>query len=344
MSFGHRAAGALLLAALWGAAPAAACDLDTAPTTHWSIARENGVAWLRNPCGVRLSSLGVDIVDGGASGANVDRPHYDWGRFAPSRATWDAATRARLLAWGFNSVGAWSLPPAELRLPGAINLELGRFARFHWFDPFDPATTRRMDEEAARLTAPYRGSPYRIGYFSDNEVGWWSGALFLFFSQKPASNHTKQRWVGLMRQLYRGDWRRFATDFVPPPAVASWGALLRAEAPTHLAPGGDGVRAVRAWTATVAGHYYELRRGGDPQGRSRRALLRRPPAHLLRSRRDPRRGAACRCDFRQLQCRQSRRLDRALFFRRPAASFRREAGAGVGMVLCRAREPQRQHE
>jgi hypothetical protein len=47
---------------------------------------------------------------------------------------------------------------------------------------------------AQELVAPYRGSPYRIGYFSDNEVGWWAGALFGFFSMKPPDNVTKQPW------------------------------------------------------------------------------------------------------------------------------------------------------
>jgi hypothetical protein len=250
--------GAFFFAILAAAAPVLACDLASAPSTRWTVAREHGVAWLRDPCGARLLGLGVDVVDAGASGADVDRPHYDWRRFAPSREAWAGATRARLESWGFNSVGAWSLPPQELRLPTTINLELGRYARFHWFDPFDPATDARMFSEARRLTAPYRGTPYRIGYFSDNEVGWWGGALFLFFSKKPASNHTKQHWVALLRRLYRGDWARFTADFVPPPGVASWAALLDAEAATHLRPGGAGMRAVSAWTAEVASHYYAV--------------------------------------------------------------------------------------
>ena len=52
-----------------------------------------------------------------------------------------------------------------------------------------------MNALARELVAPYRGSPYRIGYFSDNEVGWWAGALFVFYSAKPADSFTKQRWV-----------------------------------------------------------------------------------------------------------------------------------------------------
>jgi hypothetical protein len=255
---GALALATLVLSALSLAAPARACELATAPSTRWTIERSSATAWLRDPCGQRLVALGVDVVDAGASGADLDRPHYDWRRFAPSEAAWADATRARLEGWGFNSVGAWSLPPATLRMPTVINLELGRLARFHWFDPFDPATARRMASEARRLTAPYRRSPYRIGYFSDNEVGWWGGALFLFFSQKPAGNYTKQHWVALLRRLYDNDWQRFAADFVPPPGVASWAALLQTTEPTHLRPGGAGPRAIAAWTHEVAAHYYAL--------------------------------------------------------------------------------------
>ena len=241
------------------AAPASACDLAKAPTTRWTVERDaRGDAWLRTPCGERFFSLGVNVVDGGASGAHLNRPHYAWQNVAPSLDDWARETHRRLTGWGFNSAGAWSLPPQQLKLPTVINLELGRLAKFHWFDPFDPAMPARMRQEAQRLTAPYRHTPYRIGYFSDNEVGWWGGALFGFYSAKPASNHTKQRWVAELRRHYRGDWHAFVRDFVPPPGVAGWRALLNAEAATRLRPGGNGSDAVRHWTRVVAERYYAL--------------------------------------------------------------------------------------
>ncbi len=249
---------ALVWAALAFIAPAAACDLATAPSTRWTVVSKHGTAWLRTPCGDRFLAVGVDVVDAGHSGDGLDRPHYDWRCFAPSRAAWAAAARRRLLDWGFNSAGAWSLAPQALALPTAINLELGRYARFHWFDPFAPATARHMFSQARRLTAPFRGTPLRLGYFSDNEVGWWSGALFLFYAKKPAANYTKQHWVELLRSFYRDDWTRFTADFVPPPGVASWAALLRVQAPTRLKPGGNGTRVIRRWTGEVATHYYAL--------------------------------------------------------------------------------------
>jgi hypothetical protein len=252
---------ATAIAAALAPSPAFGCDLAQAPSTRWSVARDaRGSAWLRTPCGERFFSIGVDVVDGGASGARLPRAHYDWRDAAPSLAYWANATRDRLLGWGFNSAGAWSLAPQELRLPTAINLELGRVAKFHWFDPFDPTMPARMRQEAERLTAPYRDTPFRLGYFSDNEVGWWGGALFTFYSAKPATNHTKRRWLAELKRRYRGDWRRFTADFVPPAGVRSWAALLQAEAVTRLRPGGKGSAAVRHWTEVVAERYYDLAR------------------------------------------------------------------------------------
>src|SRR3954452_14858049 len=126
-----------------------------------------------------------------------------------------------------------------------------------------------MDELARELVAPYRGSPYRIGYFSDNEVGWWAGALFVYYSKQPARSATKQRWVELLRRHYDDDWRKFTADFVSPTGVKSWAGLLRSTAMTQMRPGGDGIHAVREWTGIVAEHYYALTehaiRAADPE-------------------------------------------------------------------------------
>ncbi len=260
MRFCRRAALPLLaaLASCAAGASAFACDLDSAPSTRWTVSDQGGPRFLVTPCGDKFFALGVNVVDGGISGAQLGRPHYDWHASAESLEDWIATARQRLAQWGFNSVGGWSLPPQELKLPSVINLELGRNAKFHWFDPFDPATDARVMEEAKLLTAPYRNTPYRIGYFSDNEVGWWGGALFLFYAQRPASNFTKQHWVAMLRAAYHANWRRFTRDFVPPDHVNSWDALLRTQTPTKLRAGGHGIAAVRQWTALVAEHYYAV--------------------------------------------------------------------------------------
>jgi hypothetical protein len=239
---------------------ALACtDLAKAPSTRWSLTTEHGVSWLVTPCGQRFFSLGVNAVDGGYPYRRKDgKIWYSWTAFDPNLAQWVATSRRRLAQWGFNSAGGWSLPPQQLRLPTIIDLELGRQARFHWFDPFAPTTAARMMALARKLTAPYRDSPYRIGYFSDNEVGWWAGALFVFYSMKPASSATKERWVAMLHEYYAGDWTRFTADFEPPPGVASWAQLRATTGMTRMRPGGEGIHAVREWTGIVARHYYKL--------------------------------------------------------------------------------------
>jgi hypothetical protein len=248
---------------------AVACDFADAPTSRWTIVKESGAEWLKTPCSDPFYSLGVNILDGGYPDRERDgKTYYSWKAFAPSLDDWVVGTRKRLDRWGFNSAGGWSLPPTELKLPEVINLELGRRAKFHWFDPFAPDMEARMTALARELVAPYRGSPYRIGYFSDNEVGWWAGALFVFYSAKPSDNFTKQRWVAMLRHHYNGDWRRFIVDFLPPSGVKSWDELLAGRAVTRMRPGGNGIAAVREWTGLVAGHYYTLAekaiRAADP--------------------------------------------------------------------------------
>jgi hypothetical protein len=238
---------------------AGACELATAPTSRWSLVRDHGVRWLKTPCGDKFYSLGVNTVDGGYPWREKDnKTWYSWSASDPSLVDWVTRTQRRLADWGFNTAGGWSLTPDKLKMPMIVNLELGRLARFHWFDPFDPAMEGRMTALARRLVAPYRGSPFRIGYFSDNEVGWWAGALFLFYSAKPADNFTKQHWVEMLRHDYGGDWRRFTADFIPPAGVASWDGLLKSVAFTHMRPAGHGIAAVREWTGIVAERYYAL--------------------------------------------------------------------------------------
>jgi hypothetical protein len=245
-----------LTAAATLAPVATACtDLARAPSSRWQVTVEDDVAWLITPCGDRFFSLGVNVVDGGAEG---ERPSYASLRHYPDPIAFWTATRARLIAWGFNTLGAGSVPAQVLKLPVTPDLGLGRASGFHWIDPFHPAMGDAMKAWAEYLAGPYRGSPLRIGYFSDNEVGWWNGTLYTYFIQKPPGNHTKRRLVTLLREHYGGDWRRFSADFVAD-GLGSFDELLDSEGRLpRLRPGGHGIQAVRRWTGLVADHYYRL--------------------------------------------------------------------------------------
>jgi hypothetical protein len=253
------AACVLLAVAVAGAVTpttSACSDLARAPSSRWRVTVDQGVAWLVTPCGDRFFSLGVNVVDGGED--PNDLPRYSWKPHFPDLIAFWAATRSRLTAWKFNTLGAYSAPPQVLKIAVTPDFGLGRAAGFHWIDPFHPRMAEAMNAWAAYLVGPYRGSPWRIGYFSDNEVGWWNGTLYSFFIKKPPGNHTKRRLVSMLREHYGEDWRRFADDFVVE-GLGSFDELLgnQERVPT-LRPGGQGIQAVRRWTAEVAGHYYRL--------------------------------------------------------------------------------------
>ncbi|HTV89525.1 MAG TPA: hypothetical protein VME41_10965 [Stellaceae bacterium] len=241
--------------------PALACvDFRPGAPSRWLIARDAAGPILLTPCRRPFFSLGVNTLDGGASSGSASPRAYRWRRFAPTRAAWAAQTRRRLVRWGFNTAGAWSLPPAEIGLPSTPELELGRWLQVVWTDPFDPALVPRLDRAAAAAVAPYRGNPLRIGYFSDNEIGWWNGPLFTAYMGFAADNHTKRRLIALLRAHYRDSWSAFTQDFVPAAGTASFTDLLSNRTPPHLRPGGRGIDVIRAWTGIIAGQYYKLMR------------------------------------------------------------------------------------
>ena len=209
-------------------------------------------------------------MDGGDTSVGKDslRAHR-WDRFAASRSEWATTARARLVEWGFNTAGAWSLAPAMLALPSTPDLELGRSTQFVWTDPFDPSASTALRRAAVDAVAPFRGERLRIGYFSDNEIGWWNGPLFLAYMAYSAENHTKQHLVKLLRARYGESWERFARDFVPAAGTAGFDDLLVSRSPPHLRPGGRGIDAIRAWTGVFAGQYYRAMRealqAADPE-------------------------------------------------------------------------------
>ena len=166
--------------------------------------------------------------------------------------------------------------------------------------------------------------------------------LFVFYSAKPASSLTKQRWVELLRQHYAGDWSRFTADFLPPAGVDSWEALLATTERTRMKPGGAGIHVVREWTGIVAEHYYTLAeraiRAADPDALyfGDRLPIYYDPAAV--------RAMAPHVDAiaSELQRRQRRRLDRGLLFRRAEETVGRQAGLDLRMVFRGAREPHRE--
>jgi hypothetical protein len=260
------AAIALTLFVSLAAGPAIAdCGSRAGSPRCWKLASQDGVSWLITPSGDRFFSIGINTLLPSSGTVNI------WPQIARSSDDWARGAAARVAGWGFNSAGAFSSP--NLALPSLPDLGLGWRARFHWADPFDPSVEDRIKAEAREAVRPYKGSAYRIGYFSDNEVGWWNGTLFSYYLKQPETNRTKQTLVALLGRHYGGDWHRFTEDFVVTPGISSYQELLRSpNVHAHLRPGGDGIRMIREWTGAITRHYYEL---------VHRALREADPAALI---------------------------------------------------------------
>jgi len=139
--------------------------------------------------------------------------------FKGDEAAWAASTAERLLAWGFNSLGANHSP--SLRYRGLAWMGFAAFGtgfaaiadicpKTTWTgfpDVFDPRFERYCDLRARRECAPHRQDPWLLGYFLDNELEWfgkegrpWSLTDEVF--KKPPSSHGKRALIAFLEKRY----------------------------------------------------------------------------------------------------------------------------------------------
>jgi hypothetical protein len=228
-------------------------------TNDWGLTVENGVHWFLAPSGEKFYGAGVNGVDAGSPPEEVEkRPaYYLWNLYASTDA-WAATMRDRLVEWGFNHLGAWNFCAEKIGLPYIANLDLGRLSRALWFDAFDPALPARVMDWGERLTAPHRQHGLRIGYFPDNEVGWWNAALFEFYLSKGWQNHTKRLLWQLLHDRYEGKWQELLRDWVPSGKIDGFKSLRKAGAALKIRPGGKGIKLINEFTYLCAERYYKL--------------------------------------------------------------------------------------
>jgi hypothetical protein len=228
-------------------------------SNDWGLTVEEGVHWFLAPNGEKFYGAGVNGVDAGHRPEDVEgRPAYYLWNLCASTDLWAANIRERLAKWGFNHLGAWSFCEEKIGLPYIANLDLGRWSEALWFDAFDPALPARVMEWAERLTAPHRQRGLRIGYFPDNEVGWWNAALFEFYFSKGWQNHTKRLLWGLLRDRYDGKWPELLRDWVPSGKIDGFRSLRDAGAVLKIRPGGAAIKLINEFTYLCAERYYKL--------------------------------------------------------------------------------------
>jgi hypothetical protein len=217
------------------------------------------VRWLVTPQGQQFFSLGVNNTSGSTNDEKAQKKMaYYWGRFYPSLEAWGADTQKRLTGWGFNTAGGWSEASNVMSLPVIPEIDLGRNSKLHWYDIFDPSMQDDADAIAREITAKYKGNPRILGYFTDNEVGWWNAPLFLWHLERGWAFSSKRVLWQMLYDMYEGRWEKLLLDFVPGEGVDSFEKLKDTGAALKLRPGGRGIRAIAAFTRLIAGRYYEL--------------------------------------------------------------------------------------
>src|SRR5262249_50381983 len=136
-------------------------------------------------------------------------------------------------------------------------LHIGSTAGAPWWDMWDPKIFDRMDQVAREKILPLRDNPRVIGYYSDNEIGWWNAILFKMTPEQSPPSGQRQRLIELLRQTYHNDWTELLLDFAPAPDVQNWEGFER-HGVLFLRPGGNGIRAQRRFLGILAERYYSL--------------------------------------------------------------------------------------
>ena len=233
------------------------------PGPPFSIQHQAGVDWLVAPDGSRFFSLGACVVTTGIARDkfDIENPGYaSWKHHAEPRAWADAALK-RLKSWGFTTVGGWGefetlRASPEMHLAFTPVLHIGSTAGAPWWDMWDARVIQRMDDIAREQILAVREDPRLLGYYSDNELGWWNATLFKMTLEQPPTSGQRQRLIALLRETYASDWSRLAADFEPE-AAGDW-TELEQRGMLFLRPGGDGIRVLRRFLGLLAERYYSL--------------------------------------------------------------------------------------
>lgn len=227
---------------------------------RFTLVNQGGNWWFQGPDRTPFFSMGVCCVTTGETYLDDDpaNPAYAAYRYySTGRQAWADDTVARLQSWNFNTIGAWS-DAKTLRVSDAPRLKftpilhMGSGAGAPWRDMWDPSIVKLMDDIARDQIRSFKGEKRVIGYFSDNEQGWWYGALFDWAWK---GRFTRQRLVDLLQKKYE-IWTGLTADFIPVGAADYAG--LRKSGRLYLRPGGAGIRAVDEYIGMLAERYYSL--------------------------------------------------------------------------------------
>jgi hypothetical protein len=229
----------------------------------FSIQQQDGRDWLINPGGSRFFSFGVCCVDPVTAREKFspDAPAYAYWHHYRDSNHWAQATLGRLQSWGFTTIGGWSDYETlkrcrDVSVAFTPVLHVGSTAGAPWSDMWDPKVIERMHQVARQKILPLRDDPRLLGYYSDNEIGWWNAILFdMTLEQGPASGQ-RQRLIRLLRDTYHNGWSELLKDFEAE-GIGSFDELDQ-RGMLYLRPGSSGMRLMRSFLGMLAERYYSL--------------------------------------------------------------------------------------
>lgn len=254
----HCIGSALLAASVLALAGQGALAADEG--RFFTVEQRDGAWWFITPDNKPFFSVGVNVLGPGPDKKSYDpaRPQYAAWRHYSDLDAWANATLTRLRDWNFNTIGGWH--DERLRRddwPYTEVLHMGVELGAPWNDLFHESFAEGVDRFAAKEVAPHRDDAQLVGWFTDNELGWYSDALFLYHLNQPAESKTRQRLVRQLRDYYRGDFAKLRSDFEPQPDTNSFEGLERGGA-LKLIPGGRGPRLVAEFVEALANQYYSV--------------------------------------------------------------------------------------
>jgi hypothetical protein len=190
-----------------------------------------------------------------------ENPSYAAWQHHPTELSWADETLQRLKTWGFTTVGAWSdqqtlRQSLEMTLCLTPVLHMGSTAGAPWWDMWDPKIIKRMDDVAREQILAVRNHPRLLGYYSDNEMGWWNATLFKMTLEQAPGSGQRKRLIQLLRDSYGNDWQKLLKDFEPENA-SNWRELSRGGM-LYVRPEGDGIKLMRRFLGLLAERYYQL--------------------------------------------------------------------------------------
>jgi hypothetical protein len=225
----------------------------------YSVNEIDGVWWFIDPAGKPFYSLGVCDIGAGPPRDKYDpsRPCYAAFRHYDSNEEWAAHTIQRLTDWKFNTIGGWA--DEDLMrgpLPYAIVLHMGAEVGFPWNDVFSDDFVETLDRFAQRRVKPRSNDKHLLGWYSDNEQGWYPDTLFSYHLGQAGESKTRSRLIEMLVREYEGDFAALERDFEVVGALSfddlSRGGQLK------LRPESGGRRVILGFTALLAERYYQV--------------------------------------------------------------------------------------